>query len=148
MNIKERFQKERVVLPLMLKGYSRSMAVAWYRETSNDERNYDQKYGLDTIRAVHKRKYLCSSIERYDLLNDPEDKYITDFDYIRLAPYCNEFAKWVGDIITASRVLRNYREHFRLLYFSIIRRYMAPRILKIEGEDREYHVSDVISLLK
>ena len=107
MNIRERFQKERVVLPLMLKGYSRSMAVAWYRETSNDEKNYAGKYDLETIRAIHKRKYLCSSIERYDLLNHQEDKYITDFDYIWLYPYCNTFSKWLEDMLTTSRVLRN-----------------------------------------
>ena len=148
MNIKESFQKEKTVLPLMLKGYSRSMAVAWYRESGNDDRNYAGKYDLKTIRAIHKRKYLCNSIERYNLLSGDEDKYITDFDYIRLYPYCNSFSKWLEDMLTSSRVLRNYSEHFRTMYYSIIRRYMAPRVLKIDGEDREYYVGDVIRLLK
>ena len=148
MNLKERIHKEKHVLPLMLQGYSRSMAVSWYAKTCADERYYAKKYDLETIRDVHKRKYLCSSIERYDLLNNKEDKYISDFDYLWLSPYCNTFSKWLEDMITTSRVLRQYSEHFRTMYFSIIRRYMAPRVMKIDGEDREYWVGGVISLLK
>ena len=69
MNLKERIHKEKTVLPLMLKGYSRSVAVAWYRETNEDLKNYADTYGEETIRGLHKRKYLCRSIERYGLLD-------------------------------------------------------------------------------
>jgi len=148
MSVRERFKKESVVLPLMLKGYSRSMASAWYRETNYDLERYKDTYGEAAIRALHKRKYLCQSINRYDLLNEQDCKYVTDFDYMRLAPFCNTFSKWADDMLTTVRVLKDFPEHFRTIYYSIIRRYMAPRILRVGQEDREYCVADVIRLVK
>lgn len=132
----------------MLKGYSRYAANQWYGETLKDLRKYKKSAGEDAVKALHKKGYLWHSKERYGLQAGETSDYITDFDYITTAPYNNSFTKWLEDILTTSRVLKNFDEHNRQIYFSIIQRYGAQMILRVGQEDREYSVDDVLELLR
>lgn len=148
MKFKNRIRKECTVLPMMLRGYSRAMCNAWYKATRKDLRSYRSKYGTETIKAIHKKGYLCRSIQRYDLLNHPDCDYVTDLDYLNLSPYNSSMSKWISDMLTTTRVLAPYGEHFRRIYFSIIRRDGKPMFLRVDQEDRAYTLDDVIELLK
>lgn len=148
MNLKKRIRKERTVLPMMNQGYSRAMCNSWYKAIRRDFRIYRGKYDRETIKAFHEKGYLCRSISRYDLLNHPDCDYITDRDYMNLSPYNSSMSKWISEMLTTSRVLAPYGEHFRRIYFSIIRRDGEPMFLRVGHEDREYTLDDVIEFLK
>lgn len=148
MKLKQRIKKEKFTLPLMLKGYSRTMANAWYGKTRYDLRRYKNEYGTDAIEHWHKKGYLCSSIKRYNLIDNYETDYITDFQYLYMQPFNNSFGKWLEDMMTTQRVLLPFREHFRNVYFSIIRREGKPLILRVGHEDREYTAEDIMELLR
>ena len=148
MNIKERIKKEKMAIPLMLKGYSRTMAGNWFAKTQSDLRRYKNEFGTDAIKHWHKKGYLCESIRRYNLIDTGETDYITDFQYLYLSPFNNSFGKWLEDILTTKRVLLPFAEHFREVYFSIIRREGKPLILRVDHEDRRYTVDDVMELLR
>ena len=148
MNLKQRIKKEKITLPLVLKGYSRTMANAWYGKTQYDLRRYKNEFGTDAIEHWHKKGYLCESIKRYNLIDNYETDYITDFQYLYMMPFNNSFGKWLEDILTTQRVLLPFAEHFRNVYFSIIRREGKPLILRVGHEDREYTVEDIMELLR
>ena len=148
MNLKERIKKEESVLPLMQAGYSRTMANAWYGATSYDFRKNMAEFGPEALEYWHKKGYLASSIRRYNLIDNPETEYITDFEYLYMKPFNNSFSKWLEDIITTNRVLLPFGEHLREVYFSIIRRDGKTLILRVGQEDREYTVADIIELLR
>lgn len=148
MKIRERIQKEKVLIPLMLKGYSRHAASAWYSATLRDLSQYKNTFGEKTLRALHKQGYLGSSKERYCLQPGVSSDYITDFSYITTAPYNNSFSKWLDDILTTNRVLKQFKAHNREIYFSIIQRYMQQMILRVGQEDREYSVQDILELVR
>ncbi len=134
--------------PIIAKGYTRKMASAWYRKMQYDFKHFKNTYTEDQIRAAHDRGYQCKSIKKYGLLKDNECKYITDFDYIFLSPYNNFSAKWIGDILTTNRMLKDYGEHCRKVYFSIIQRRSKQMITKVDGEDHQYTEDDIIALIR
>ncbi len=148
MKLMRRIRKESTVLPMMMRGYSRAMCNTWYKAMRSDLRNYRNKYDVETIKSLHKKGYLCRSVQRYDLLNHTDCDYITDLAYLNLSPYNSSISKWISDMLTTSRVLAPYGQHFRRLYFSIIRRDGKPLFLRVDREDREYTLDDVIELLK
>ena len=148
MKVKERLKKEKIVLPLMLKGYSRSIASNWYGLTQEDIRRNRSEFGSDALNHWHKKGYLASSIRRYDLIDNPESDYITDFQYLYMKPFNNSFGKWLEDILTTERVLKHHEEHFRKVYFSLIRREGKTLLLRSGNEDREYKLEDLIELLR
>ena len=148
MKLKRRIQKECTVVPMMLKGYSRAMCNSWYKATRSDLRKYRGMYSEDTIKAMHKKGYLCRSISRYDLLNNPDCGYVTDMEYMNMSPYNSSMSKWISDILTTTRVLAPYGRHFRRIYFSVIRRDAKPLFLRVGRENREYTLDDVIDLLR
>ena len=148
MKVKERLKKERFVIPLMLKGYSRSMANTWYGKTQNDFRLYRREFGSDALEHWHNKGYLASSIKRYDLIDNPDTDYITDFQYIYMKPFNNSLGKWLEDIQTTERVLEHHSDHFRKVYFSLIRREGKTLLLRAGNEDREYKYEDLIELLR
>ena len=147
MKFKERIKKEKITLPLMLKGYSRTMANVWYGKVRYDLKSKKRKYGTELLDYWHKKGYLSSSIERYNLVNVGETDYISDFQYTYLKPFNNSFSKWLQDIITTRRVLRDYDEHIRNVYFSTIRREGKTLLLKA-GADYCCTVEDVMDLLR
>lgn len=148
MKLKQRIKKEKITLPLTLKGYSRTMANAWYGKTQYDLKLYKNEFGTDTIEHWHKKGYLCESIKRYDLLHTYDTDYITDFQYLYMMPFNNSFGKWLEDILTTQRVLLPFAEHFRNVYFSLIRREGKTLLLRVGHEDREYKAEDVLDLLR
>ena len=148
MKLKRRLRKEKAVLPMMLRGYSRAMCNSWYKATCSDLHKYKGVYDESTIKALHERGYLCRSVSRYDLLNHPDCDYITDRDYMNLSPYNSSMSKWISDIITTERVLAPYKRFFRRVFFSVIRRDGKPLFLRVDREDREYTVDDVMDLLR
>ena len=148
MNLKERIKKEKITIPLMLKGYSRTMANSWYGKTRYDLKINKNEFGTETIEYWHKKGYLCESIRRYKLLDRGETDYISDFQYMYLSPFNNSFGKWLEDMLTTRRVLLPYAEHFRNVYFSLIRREGKTLILCVDHEDREYTLDDIMALLR
>lgn len=148
MKLKRRLRKELTVIPMMLKGYSRSMCNTWYKLTRRDLRRYKSKYSRETIQDFHKKGYLCRSISRYGLLENPDCGYITDFDYLRLRPFNSSMSKWISDMLTTPRILKPFEEHFRQVYFSIVQRDGHQLFLRLGNEDREYTLDDIVQLLK
>ena len=148
MNVKERLKKERVVVPLMMKGYSRSMASSWYGKMQYDMKVNKNEFGSDALNYWHKKGYLGSSIKRYNLIDNPKTDYITDFEYLYLTPFNNSFGKWLEDMLTTQRVLKSGEAHFRQIYFSIIQREKQQLILRVGHEDRRYSTDDVLDLLR
>ena len=132
--------------PVIADGYSRKMASLWYRRTQYDYRHYQDQYSAQQIKSFHDRGYLCHSAEKYQLLKNTECKYITDFDYLYLSPFNNSFSKWIGDMLTTGRVLKDFSEHFRNIYFSIVHRGKKTLVLKVDDENRAYTVEDILAL--
>ncbi len=148
MNIVKKVKRENELWSIMRHGYSRGMAISWRKAVMRDNRNNAKRYGRSALDDIHRRGYLSQSIKTYDLLNDRSDKYVTDFEYMFLSPYNNNFSKWIGDIITTNRILKRQSEHCRKVYFSIFQRRGGQIILsKGEDYDRPCTVQDVIDLL-
>lgn len=148
MKIFERLRREVKMRPVIAAGYSRKMAALWYRRTQADYKNYQDRYSRKEIKSFHDRGYLCRSADRYDLLHCDSCKYMTDFAYLYLSPFNNSFAKWIGDLLTTSRVLKDCSEHCRTIYFSLVHRGSKLLILKVDDENREYTVDDIIALVR
>lgn len=148
MDVRKALEREKGLRPIITDGYSRKMASTWYRKTQYDFKRYKNVYSEEEIRAIHDRGYQCKSAKKYGLLKNRECKYITDFDYVYLSPYNNFSSKWIGDIITTNRMLKDHSEHCRKVYFSIIQRRSQQMITKVDGEDREYTEDDIIALIR
>ena len=148
MGLKARAQKEFNAAPIMLQGYSRQMANAWNSAVAKDLAQHENDYDPGVLAAWHAKGYLSSGVKRYDLASTSETSYISDFAYLYLAPFNNSMAKWLEDILTTSRVLRDYADHLRPVYFSIIHRDGQPLILHTDHEDRRYTEADIIEFVK
>ena len=146
MNIKARWKKEKAVWPFIMQGYSRNMAVTWIGRMQYDLRKYEKTYGKKKILAWHKEGYLASSAKRYGQAKMSE--YITDFDYTYLQPFNSSFSKWIDDILTTSRVLKNVGEHLRGLHYSVIQREGKQLVLKIPQDENKYTVNDIFRTVK
>lgn len=148
MNIIKKLKRENELWSIMRHGYSRGMAISWRKAVMRDNRYNTKRYGRSALDDIHRRGYLSKSIKTYDLLNDRSDKYVTDFEYMFLSPYNNNFSKLVGDILTTGRVLKGQQAHCRKVYYSIFRRNGGQIILsKGEDYDRPCTVDDVIDLV-
>lgn len=148
MRISARIKREIGMRPVVRAGYSRRMASAWYRKTKADYRTYAQIYDKSMLKEAHSRGYLAKSIEKYNLSENKDCKYITDFDYIFLSPFNNSFSKWFDDTLTTGRILKRYNALNREVYFSIISRNQKKLIFRVDQEDREYRAEDILALLK
>ncbi len=148
MKIRERIRMEKKKLPMMMKGYSRSMVNAWVRATQKDEKAYRKDYKRATIRAMHEKGYLMPSMKRYDLRGEPALDYITDFDYLYLQPFNSSLSKWLEDIITTNRVLKDHAEHCRKVYYSIVQRDGRNLVFRADHEDREYLGEDMLETVR
>ncbi len=148
MGIRSRMKKELAAFPIMKEGYSRQMANAWREATRRDLARHEADFAPGVLAQWHKKGYLSKSVARYDLVDNPETKYISDFSYMYLKPFNNTMKKWLDDIITTRRILLNQREHLRDVYFSIIRREGSFLVLRTDGEDREYTEDDIVALVE
>lgn len=135
------------MFPVIRAGYSRKMASIWYKKTRRDKKNYKEIYDKKFIKEVHKKGFLCDTLERYNWGIDDLDNYISNFDYIYLEPFNNSFSKWLQDIITTNRILKDYDSHLRKVFYSIVQRNGEKLVLNIENENREYTVNDIIKTL-
>lgn len=147
MKMKNRLKREISMLPVIKAGFSRKMASIWYKKTRRDKRQYKDIYGNSFIKEVHKQGFLCETLERYNWKTSDLDKHISNFDYIYLEPFNNSFSKWLQDIITTNRILREYEPHLRKVFYSIVQRNGKKLILNTENENREYSVNDIINTL-
>ena len=148
MKLTEKIKREIFMRPFIREGYSRRMAASWYKYVKADIRNYGDLYTAEELAIIHRIVFLARSIEKYDLLNNPDCDYITDFEYIFIHPLNNSFSKWIDDIITTNRILNNFSQFNREVYFSIIERERKRRIFRVGSEDKEYTVTDILALLK
>ena len=148
MKLRERIKREKIMRPIMRKGFSRKMASVWYRKIKNDYKKYGKLYNQEILNDIHSRGYLARSIRKYDLLKEKDCRYISDFEYIFLSPINNSFSKWIDDILTTNRILSEYKKFCREVYFSIIERNRKKLIFKVDDEKREYIAEDIFSLLK
>ena len=148
MKLTEKIKREIFMRPFIREGYSRRMAASWYKYVKADNRNYGDRYTAEELASIHRRGFLARSIEKYDLFNNPDCDYITDFEYIFIHPLNNSFSKWIDDIITTNRILNNFSQFNREVYFSIIERERKQRIFRVGSEDKEYTVTDILALLK
>lgn len=148
MKLTEKIKREIFMRPFIREGYSRRMAASWYKYVKADNRNYGDRYTAEELASIHRRGFLARSIEKYDLFNNPDCDYITDFEYIFIHPLNNSFSKWIDDMITTSRILSSLPDFHRQIYFSIIKRDGRQCIFRINDETREYTVKDVYELVK
>lgn len=149
MGIIERVKREMFIRPWLRQGYSRRLANSYYRKTVKDLKT-DNGVSKADKKWAHQHKYFSDSIAKYDLKNHPETNYITDLDYMYLKPFNNSFTKWVRDLVTANKVLVDYREHLPKLYFNIIEREEKKIFLPIDTVSRAYgeNYDDFIKLLE
>lgn len=145
MKLIKSLKHELRIHPWLKKGYSRAMANAWLREVRYDNRRFTD-LTAEQRAAVHDRRYLCKSIEKYDLWNRKDCKYITDFDYMFLRPLNNSFTKWFDDLVTQDLVLCDYRDCLPKLYFHLMPREGKKMVLPIDTLDRE-HGEDYSALI-
>lgn len=136
MGLVSRIKREIFIRPWLQQGYSRKLANAYYKKVQQDNA-LDNGISLKDKKWAHEHKYLSTSIEKYDLKNNP-DKYISDVDYLFLQPFNNSFTKWLGDLVTTNHVLINYQEHLPKLYFNIIDREDKKVFLPVDTVNREY----------
>lgn len=149
MGIIERVKREIFIRPWLRQGYSRRLANSYYRKTVKDLKT-DNGVSKADKKWAHQNKYFSDSIAKYDLKNHPETNYITDLDYMYLKPFNNSFTKWVRDLVTANKVLVDYREHLPKLYFNIIEREEKKIFLPIDTVSRAHgeNYDDFIKLLE
>ena len=149
MGIIERVKREMFIRPWLRQGYSRRLANSYYRKTVKDLKT-DNGVSKADKKWAHQHKYFSDSIAKYDLKNHPETNYITDLDYMYLKPFNNSFTKWVRDLVTANKVLVDYREHLPKLYFNIIEREEKKIFLPIDTVSRAHgeNYDDFIKLLE
>lgn len=148
MNIFKKIAIECVAVPLVFKGVPHQIGRSWFWKMENDKRLGWQGYSFRTRYYWCKHGYLSSSIQRWGLDGKCRTDYISDFEYCCLSPINSSFSKWLTDMLTTQRVMRSADEHFRNVYFSIIKREGKQLILRVGQEDREYTLSDVLDLLK
>lgn len=148
MNLGKRLKRETALEPIIHKGYTRKFAAAWYRKTSYDQKHYTETYGKKVLKKIHKQGYLAHSIEKYGLLSNQTSDAISDFDYLFLSPYNNSFSKWIGDMLTTKRVLKDLDLYFPQIYYTVTRRYNAPLILRVDHENTFYEPKDILSLIR
>ncbi|MDP8052292.1 sugar-transfer associated ATP-grasp domain-containing protein [Pasteurella atlantica] len=148
MRILRKVKKEYIILNICRKGYSRNLAIFWYKKCREDFKSYP-RYLRSTKERMHKKGYLARSIRKYNLLNNTENEYITDFEYFYLFPINNSFVKWIGDILTVNKVLGiKNTEYLRKAYFSIIRRDRTSLIFDVQGNRNKCYAEDVLLLLR
>ena len=147
MGIFARIKREVFIRPWLRQGYSRRLANSYYKKVCNDLKT-DNGVSAADKKWAHEHKYFSDSIAKYDLKNAP-DKYITDLDYMYLKPFNNSFTKWVRDLVTANKVLIDYREYLPRLYFNIIEREDKKVFLPIDTIERAdgENYDDFIKLL-
>lgn len=147
MGIFARIKREVFIRPWLRQGYSRRLANSYYKKVCNDLKT-DNGVSAADKKWAHEHKYFSDSIAKYDLKNAP-DKYITDLDYMYLKPFNNSFTKWVRDLVTANKVLIDYREYLPRLYFNIIERENKKVFLPIDTIERAdgENYDDFIKLL-
>ena len=148
MNVLQRIEKERIVIPYMFQGYRRRVASFWFDSICADRIMHEKEFPKGILTYWHKRGYLSSSIKRWKLTNKKEADYISDFDYICLYPMNNSFSKWLYDMLTTQRVASPSGEHFRKVYFSIVQRENSQLILRVGHEDRRYTFEDILEFLE
>lgn len=150
MNLYERLKKEIFMLPITSRGYSRKLAAIWYLRVQSDKKKYAEKYTGKQLKDVHKRGYLAKNIEKYDLLNNKDCKYITDFEYLFLSPFNNSFSKWIDDIATTNLILDEYKIYSKNIHFIINRRNGSTLFFRPQQvcEKRVWMVDDIIPFLK
>lgn len=135
-SIRHEFQ----IRPWLKQGYSRAMANTWLREVRYDNRRFTDLTAQERER-IHARNYLCKSVAKYDLLNQTDCKYITDFDYILLRPFNNSFTKWFSDLVTQNLVLCDFHDCLPKLYFHLMPREGRKVVLPIDGSDEGYETT-------
>lgn len=144
----ERSKMEWEMFPFACKGYSRKVARVWYKKRKRDAEAYRDVYDQATIRQLHQDGFLCSTVQHYGLKGPDYGGYVSDFDYRFLWPYNNSFSKWIEDILTTNRVLRDHQDVCRRVYFSIVRRSGRALILPIGGDERQNTVEDVMACVR
>ena len=147
MNAKERIEKEHVVIPLMLRGYRRKLSSYWFELTQEDTLEHGDDFAPGVLSYWHKRGYLSSSLVRWGTEDLKKNECISDFDYMSLLPMNNIFEKWLYNMLTTQKIIYPSGEHFRKIYYSIIRRENKRLILRVGKEDHEYTCKDILDLI-
>ncbi|MEE1037818.1 MAG: sugar-transfer associated ATP-grasp domain-containing protein [Eubacterium sp.] len=148
MSIIKKLKREMGMLSVTRAGYSRKMASIWYRKTLNDKKLYKNVYSAEDIKKIHSKGYLCSTLNTLNLTADNTENLISNFDYIYLEPFNNSFTKWLQDMITTNRVLKNHQDVLRKVYFSIIERNGAKLILNEDNQGRKFTVNDIVDAVE
>ena len=150
MKLSERVKKEKFMMPIFKKGYSRKLAGIWVLRVEKDNKKYANKYTKKELDSVHNRGYLAKSIEKYDLLNNQNCKYITDFEYLFLTPLNNSFSKWIDDIATTNIILGEYSKYSKKIHYIINRRNGSTLFFKPEEvcTRRNWMQDDIIPFIK
>lgn len=129
------------------KGYLKGTGKAWFVLTRKEKKTAKNRAELRRISEAHRAGYNKKSILKYGLSGDYTSQYITDRDYLYLAPYNNAFTKWIDDMLTAQMVLKDSGAHFRKVHFSVFKRNHATHIVKA-GSEVEYSVNDILDVLR
>ena len=148
MGFIEKIKRELVILGFVRRGFSRGMGAYWYKKCQKDTETYKNQYSLEDIKKVHKRGYLASSIKKYNLLKKDKVDYITDFEYSFLQPFNNSFSKWIEDIYTTDKVLKDFDDVLPHVYYSIVKRGGNHQVYVPGINDKEYSANDIINTLR
>lgn len=141
-------KRELAVDSVMRAGYSRSTAAKWIGRCNDDTGYWGKACAPEYLNALHKAGFLYSSVKRYGIEDIENTEYISDLDYLSLKPFNNSFIKWIEDIYTASRVLKDHSDVFRTVYFSIIQRDGQQLILPNGGSDKKCTADDIAALVR
>lgn len=144
MGLSKKMHREKFIRRIMKYGYSRRTAANWYKRTRRDYRLFGDQYSEEELKSAHDRGFLAKSIDAYNLNENKDLDYITDLQYLFLAPINSNYSKWIRDRLTVTRTLSDYKKYFNNIYFSLVPRDGEVLIFSTtETNDRPFTFDDI-----
>lgn len=135
------------VLKYKLKGYPYKSAKRWGQKIYYDL-NTDNGKTIEEKKWAHKRGFLSSSIDKYDLTEENYKNFLSDFEYTFITPLNSSYEKWLTDRLTPYYIMHPYRNMFPEVYYNVIRRNGKQKIISIMDNGKVVTLDVVINLLK
>lgn len=135
------------VFKYKLKGYPYKTAKRWGQKIYYDL-NTDNGKTIEEKKWAHKRGFLSNSIDKYGLTEDNYKDFLSDFEYTFITPMNTSYEKWLTDRLTPYYLMYPYRNMLPEVYYNVIRRNGAQKIISIMDNGKVVNLDEVVNLLR